>query len=150
MTNILRDVAYGFRSLRRTPAFTILSLVTIALGIAASTAIFSMVNGALLKPLPYAADDRVIRLQQPTAAGPGGAFSVVEVKDYRGLTQVFEGVAEYPSMPFQFYGKGEPQRVQTGVVSDNFFKLLGVRPVLGRDFGPGEEEIDRPRAGWWA
>lgn len=155
MANLLRDLSYAFRALTRTPAFSALSLVTIALGIAASTAIFSMVNGALLKPLPYAADDRLVRLLQPTATNPSaGGLSVVEVGDYRQLTSTFEGVAEYHSMPFQFYGKGDPQRVQTGVVSDNFFKLLGVRPIIGRDFAPGEDEVGQPNVillshGYW-
>jgi putative ABC transport system permease protein len=140
MSDTLRDIRLAVRSLSKTPAFTLLSVVTVALGIGASTAVFSMVNGALLKKLPYAADQRLVRIWQPNANNPQGRLSVPEIDDYRkvmGLT----GVSEYHSMPFQFYGRGEPQRVQTGVVSDNFFDLLGVKPILGRGFVRGEERV---------
>jgi putative ABC transport system permease protein len=143
MSDLLRDIRLALRSLSRTPAFTALSLVTVALGIGASTAVFSMVNGALLKKLPYAADQRLVRIWQPNANNPEGRLSVPEIGDYRKVA-AFTGISEYHSMPFQFYGRGEPQRVQTGVVSDNFFDLLGVKPILGRGFVRGEEKVGAP------
>jgi predicted permease len=142
-TDILRDIRLAARSLSRTPAFTALSVVTVALGIGASTAVFSMVNGALLKKLPYAADHRLVRIWQPNANNPQGRLSVPEIDDYRKVG-AFTGISEYHSMPFQFYGRGEPQRVQTGVVSDNFFELLGVKPIIGRGFVRGEEKVGAP------
>jgi predicted permease len=143
MSDILRDLRLAVRSLSRTPAFTALSVVTVALGIGASTAVFSMVNGALLKKLPYAADRRLVRIWQPNANNPEGRLSVPEIEDYRKVAGL-AGISEYHSMPFQFYGRGEPQRVQTGVVSDNFFDLLGVKPILGRGFVRAEEAVGAP------
>jgi putative ABC transport system permease protein len=143
MNDLLRDIRLATRSLSRTPAFTALSVITVALGIGASTAVFSMVNGALLKKLPYAADRRLVRVWQPNANNPEGRLSVPELDDYRKVTAL-AGISEYHSMPFQFYGRGEPQRVQTGVVSDNFFDLLGVKPIIGRGFVRGEEKVGAP------
>ncbi|MFN2564511.1 MAG: ABC transporter permease [Gemmatimonadaceae bacterium] len=143
MSDLLRDIRLAVRSLSRTPAFTALSVITVALGIGASTAVFSMVNGALLKKLPYAADRRLVRVWQANANNPEGRLSVPELDDYRKLP-AFAGISEYHSMPFQFYGRGDPQRVQTGVVSDNFFDLLGVKPILGRGFVRGEEKVGAP------
>ena len=143
MSDLLRDIRLATRSLSKTPAFTALALVTVALGIGASTAVFSMVNGALLKKLPYAADRRLVRIWQPNANNPEGRLSVPELDDYRKVSALV-GISEYHSMPFQFYGRGEPQRVQTGVVSDNFFDLLGVKPILGRGFVRGEERVGAP------
>src|SRR5918992_3868516 len=140
---MLRDIRLAVRSLSRTPAFTALSVATVALGIGASTAVFSMVNGALLKKLPYAADRRLVRIWQPNANNAEGRLSVPEIDDYRTVSALV-GISEYHSMPFQFYGRGEPQRVQTGVVSDNFFDLLGVKPIVGRGFVRGEEQVGAP------
>ena len=138
------DLRIALRTLRRTPAFTALSVITIALGIGANTAAFSMVRGVFLRRLPYAADARLVRIKQPSATAPDARFSVLEIADFRAQTKSLARTAEYHSMPFQLYGKGEPQRVQTGVVSDDFFDMLGVRPLLGRTFRPGEEAVGAP------
>ena len=110
MSDLLRDIRLATRSLSKTPAFTALALVTVALGVGASTAVFSMVNGALLKKLPYAADRRLVRIWQPNANNPEGRLSVPELDDYRKVSALV-GISEYHSMPFQFYGRGEPQAV---------------------------------------
>ena len=141
MSELLQDIRYALRTLAKTPAFTALAVVTIALGIGANTAVFSMVNGVLLRRLPYAGNDRLIHITQPSATTDDAAFSVPEIVDYRTQVPELAAVSEYHSMPFQLYGKGEPQRVQTGVVSDNFFGMLGVRPLKGRLFLPGEEAV---------
>lgn len=138
------DSRYAFRTLRKSPAFTLAAVITIGLGIAASTAIFSMVNGVLLRRLPIGAGNRFVHLTQPSAQSPDEGFSVLEVGDLNRSTQTMSGIAEYHSMSFQLYGHGEPLRVQTGVVSDKFFTLLGVKPLLGRTFLPGEEAIGAP------
>src|SRR5947209_9558227 len=138
------DLRIALRTLRKTPAFTALSIVTIALGVGANTAAFSMVRGVLLRRLPYAADTRLVRIKQPSANAPDSRFSVLEIADYRAQTKSLLRTAEYHSMSFQLYGRGEPQRVQTGVVSDDFFDMLGVRPLLGRTFRPGEERVGAP------
>jgi putative ABC transport system permease protein len=144
MTEMVQDIRYALRTLAKAPAFTALAVVTIALGVGANTAVFSMVNGVLLRRLPYAGDNRLIHITQPSATRPDVAFSVPEILDYRSQAKELALVSEYHSMPFQLYGRGEPQRVQTGVVSDNFFNMLGVRPLHGRLFLPGEEAVGAP------
>jgi len=138
------DTRYAVRTLRRSPGFTIAAILTIGLGVAASTAIFTMVNGVLLRRLPIGVGNRFVHLTQPSTQNSDEGFSVGEVHDLNGATRTMSGVAEYHSMSFQLYGYGEPLRVQTGVVSDKFFDLLGVKPLLGRTFRPGEEVVGAP------
>jgi len=144
MHGFWQDIRVAVRTLCKTPAFTLLAIVTVAAGLGATTAIFSMVNGALLRRLPYATGDRLVRITQPSIRNSDEGFSVPEVEDLREQLPDFAAVAEYHSMSFQLYGRGEPQRVQTGVVSDDFFSMLGVRPLLGRLFRPGEDAVGAP------
>jgi predicted permease len=144
MTELTQDIRFALRTLAKTPAFTALAVLTIALGVGANTAVFSMVNGVLLRRLPYAGNDRLIHVVQPSINRADIGFSVPEILDYRAQAKELSAVSEYHSMPFQLYGRGEPQRVQTGVVSDNFFTMLGVRPFIGRLFLPGEEARGAP------
>jgi putative ABC transport system permease protein len=144
MRDLLQDIRFALRTLRKTPTFTFLAIITIALGVGANAAAFSMVNGVLLRRLPYGANDRLVRIKQPSKTAPDSRFSVLEVADYRTQAKSLAATAEYHSMPFQLYGSGDPQRVQTGVVSDNFFTLLDVKPILGRAFLPGEEAVGAP------
>src|SRR5689334_4563751 len=141
---MMQETTHAFRSLRRSPGFSVLAIATIALGVAANTAIFSMVEGVLLRRLPYANGERLIHLRQASAQAPDVRFSIPEIRDIRGQTRELDAVVEYHSMSFQLYGLGDPQRLQTGVVSDNFFQVLGVQPFLGRLFRPGEESPDAP------
>ena len=140
--NLTRDIAYGLRGLARKPGFAAVVIVTLALGIGANTAIFSVVHGVLMRPLPYRAPDRLFLLHQaaPRIAEPSFGFSVPDFMDFRERTRTLTGLAEYHSMWFILLGRPEPERVQTGVVSDNFFDLLGVKPLLGRTFLPGEDK----------
>jgi putative ABC transport system permease protein len=141
MHDLLQDIRFAFRTLIKSPLYTALAVLTIALGIGATTAVFSMVNGVLLRRLPYAGGDQLVRLVQTSATAPDARFSIPELNDYRTQVRALAAVSEYHSMPFQLYGRGEPQRVQTGVVSDNFFTMLGVRALHGRLFLPGEEAV---------
>ncbi|HXE60376.1 MAG TPA: ABC transporter permease [Gemmatimonadaceae bacterium] len=142
MQTLWQDLRVAARTLRRAPAFTLASLVTLALGIGATTAIFSVIDGVLVRPLPYANGDRLVHVNQPANAGavPDIGFSAMEVADYESQTHTFDAMAEYHSMAFTLLGKGEPRRVQTGVVSADFFDVLGVKPLLGRTFRPGEDQ----------
>src|SRR3954469_12499577 len=110
MTELTQDIRYALRTLAKTPAFTALAVITIALGVGPNPAVFSMVNGVLLRRLPYGADERLIRITQPSATRPDSRFSVREVADYRTQVPDLAAVSEYHSMPFQLYGHGEPQR----------------------------------------
>jgi putative ABC transport system permease protein len=136
-------VKYGARSLRRNPGFTAVVALTLGLGIGANTAVFSVVRGVLLRPLPYGHGQRLVALHPPAAAAgiQDLGFSVKEVKDYASLTPSLEDVVEYHSMNFTLLGGPEPQRVRTGVVSAQFFRLLGVEPILGRTFRDGEDAL---------
>jgi len=137
-----QDVRYGLRGLRRSPGFTAAVALTLGLGIGANTAVFSLVNGVLLKPLPYARGDQLVVLRQPDARSAAAdlGFSVQEVRDYREMSHAFDSVVEYHSMDFTLLGGGDARRVRTGVVSWNFFDVLEVKPLLGRSFRADDEQ----------
>ena len=137
-----QDLRYGARVLKNNPGFTIVAVFTLALGIGANTAIFSVIYGALLRPLPYQEGDQlvVLRQQAPLAGVNNLAFSVAEIADYRERNKTLAEVVEHHSMNFILYGGAEPDRIQTGVVSANFFDVIGVRPLLGRTFRPDDEK----------
>jgi putative ABC transport system permease protein len=142
MTGLLHDLRFAFRSLRKSPGFTLVAVLTLALGIGANTAVFSMVRGVLLRPLPYENGESLVYLRQPAPLGgvDNARFSVPELADYRQRSRSLQSLVEYHSMPFILLGRGEPRRVQTGVVSANYFEVLGVRPLLGRGFRTGEDQ----------
>ncbi|MET0650608.1 MAG: ABC transporter permease [Pyrinomonadaceae bacterium] len=139
--SVWRDVRYGFRVLRRSPGFTLAAVVTLALGIGANTAIFSVIYGVLLRPLPYREGERLVVVRQQARLNNVNSlgFSVKEFFDYRDQNKTMESMVEHHSMNFILYGRDEPERVQTGVVSANFFDVLGVKPLLGRSFTPADE-----------
>ena len=136
-----QDVRFGLRVLRRNPGFTLTALITLALGIGANTAIFSVIYGVLLRPLPYKNGDRLVVLNQQARLNNVNSlgFSVKEFQDYRDQNKTMEMV-EHHTMSFILYGRGEPERVQTSVVSANFFDVLGVKPILGRTFIADDEK----------
>ena len=142
MQTFLQDLRYATRTLGRAPAYTAIAVLTLALGIGANTAIFSVIHGVLLKDLPFANGARVVRLKQPVAAGQidDAGFSVREIADLRSRSRSLQTIVEYHSMSFNMLRRGKPQRVQTGVVSANYFDALGVRPLLGRTFREGEDQ----------
>jgi predicted permease len=139
--HLVQDLRHGFRSLRRTPGFTLVVLLTLALGIGANTALFSVVHAVLLRPLPYGDSDRLVHLRQhlPGIGEERTGFSVREIEDLRRGSRTLTDVAEYHGMAFTLLSDGEPVWVSTGVVSANFFDLLGIEPLHGRTFQPGDD-----------
>src|SRR5580658_7372020 len=131
-----QDGGFALRMMAKNKGFTALVVCILALGIGANTAIFSVVNSVLIRPLPYTDGSRLVSLrQQAPHMGLGELrFSVHEIQDYREQSHTLNAVVEHHSMAFDLLGEGEPQRVSTGVVSVNFFDVLGVKPVLGRTF----------------
>ena len=144
MNAIFDDVRYGLRSLRKNPGFTAVVVLTLGLGIGANSAIFSVIHGVLLKPLPYAEGDRLIYVQQPQEAGsrPNMFFSVHDIQDLRARTRSLESVAEYHGMSFTLLGRGEAELVRVGVVSSHFFDLMGMDPILGRGFNEDDDRLE--------
>jgi len=146
LENLLRDVRYAWRTLLRNPGYALVAVLTLGLGIGANTAIFTVINGVLLRPLPYAESREILHLDQAAARlGPDPlGFSVQEIRDYREQNHVFSDLAEYHSMTFTLLGTKNPERVATGVVSANYFDVLGVKPVLGRLITPADESLNAP------
>jgi hypothetical protein len=143
--SLTQDLRSAVRTLRRSPGFTLVVVVTLALGVGVNTAIFRVVKEVLLQPLPYADFSRVVLIdQQASSTGSGLSplpFSVPELEAYRRSSQTLESMVEYHSMPFTLLGDGVPERVDTGVVSASFFDVLRVRPLVGRTFLPGEDAV---------
>ena len=141
MNTFIQDLRYGFRMLRKNPGFTTVALLALALGIGANTALFSVVYGVLLKPLPYAQGKELVVLQQafPKANVTNVGFSVKELQDYREQTKSLAQIEEYHQMSFILLDGQEPDEVRTGVVSAHFFDLLGIKPHLGRFFSSADD-----------
>ncbi len=141
-----QDVRFALRNLRKYPSYTAVVLLTLALGIGANTAIFSVVHAVLLRPLPYANGDRLVEVRQqaPNIGVANAGVSVKEVNDFRAQTESLDAVVEYHQMSFNMLGRGEASRVQTGVVSANFFDVLGVTPILGRTFRADDDSKNAP------
>jgi predicted permease len=144
--DILQDLRYGLRTLRKHPGFTAVAVVALALGIGANTAIFSVVNTVLLRPLPYKDPDRLVMVwEDATKSGyPRDTPSAANYIDWREQNRVFEGMAAVADQSFNLTGAGDPERLDGKRASANLFGLLGVEPLLGRGFLP---EDDRPGAG---
>jgi putative ABC transport system permease protein len=137
LETLMADLRYGGRALVKHPGYAALAILTLGLGIGANTAIFSVINGVLLKPLPYEHGDRLVIVQQsrPLSGQPAVGVAINEYHDYRARGKdVFDGLVEYHQMNFDLLNRGEPDRVSTGVVSHDFFDLLGIQPILGRTF----------------
>jgi putative ABC transport system permease protein len=145
LSMLRQDSGFALRIMRKNLGFTIAAILVLGLGIGANTAIFSVVNAVLLKPLPYEHGDRLLMLSQRAASGGGvGRSSVPELNDYRQQNRSLDGIVEYHNMQFILLGRSEPERVETGVVSWNFFDLFGVKPLAGRMFEPNDETPGAP------
>ena len=138
---LIQDVRYALRSLTKNWGFATAAILTLALGIGANTAIFSVIYGVLLRPLPYQHGARLVLVQPETVDGPINT-SIPELYSYREQVDSIDELVEYHTMFFVLLGRDEPERVQTGVVSDNFFDTLGVAPLHGRTFVDGEDDLD--------
>jgi len=136
-----QDIRYGLRMLRKNPGYTVVALMALGLGIGVNTALFSVVYGVLLKPLPYAEGKNLVVLRQefPKANQDNVGFSVKEIQDYRAQSRAIAQMEEYHQMGFILLDDKEPQQVRAGVVSAHFFDMLGIKPFLGRFFTEGDE-----------
>ena len=137
-----QDIKYGMRMLLKSPGLSIVATIALALGIGANTAIFSVVNAVLLKPLPFPNSDALMRVYEKdqTRGLLRGSYSYPNFFDLREQNHVFEHVAAYHDGDFILTGRGEPVRISGGVVTADLFSVLGTAPVLGRTFLPNEDK----------
>ncbi|HWC19699.1 MAG TPA: permease prefix domain 1-containing protein, partial [Terriglobales bacterium] len=131
LEDFLTDLRYGCRALRKNPGFTLVAVLTLALGIGANSAIFSLVNAVLLRPLPFSQPNRLVSLSQHNWYPQGGFVAM------RTTLQTMEVAAYLPGVEFNLTGQGDAERLTGTEVSANFFSLLGVQPKWGRIFQPG-------------
>src|SRR5882762_6171713 len=149
MDTLFRDIRYGVRSLLKRPGFTVIALIALALGIGANTAIFSLVNAVLLRPLPFAEPDRLVWMFGNIRNGSSRAsVSPLDYLDYRRQNTTFEEFAASIGVPISLNltGNGEPERLTGAAVTGNYFQALGVKAALGRTFlleneKPGSDQV---------
>src|SRR5437899_954823 len=137
----LNDLKIAFRSLARTKGLALTVVLTLALGIGANAAIFTLVRGVLLRPLVNRDEDRLIYIRQ-SAKGMGSentTFSVPEIQDLRASVKTLTAFGDFSTIGFTMIGLGEPREVQAGVVGGSYFEVMGLHPVLGRLLGPQDD-----------
>jgi predicted permease len=139
--SFLQDIRYGLRMLRKSPSFTAIAVLTLALGIGANTALFSVINGVLLNPLPFAQANQLVTLSESKPNFEYGSISYPNFRDWQKENHTLSSLAVYRSYAFGLTGAGEAQQVKGEFVSSDTFPLLGVKPLIGRAFVKGEDEI---------
>src|ERR671930_894399 len=157
METLWQDIRYGFRMLLKKPGFTAVAALALALGVGANTAIFSVVNAVLLRPLPFKDPERVVMVWLKGAEAAGGdrvPLSVSDFLDWRAQARSFERVAFFSPAGFNYAGGDTPEEVNGAVTSADFFNVFGARAELGRTFLAEEEKPGAPRVvvvshGFW-
>ena len=146
MSSFLADARFSARILRKSPAFTSVAVLTLALGIGANTAIFSVVDAVLLKPLPYVEAERLVGVwEKPPQGGNHNSISAANFLDWRKQNHVFEQLAAWTGESFNLSLEKQPDNATGMRVSANYFDVLQIKPFLGRAFLPEEEEPGRDR-----
>ena len=140
MTSLLQDLRYALRMLRKNPGFTIVAVLALTLGIGADTAIFSVVNSVLLRPLPYDESDRLVFLSERSPVLEGMSISYPNFLDWRAQNDVFETIGVFRRQNYNLTGTGEPVRVMGVWTTASLFDVLGVEPLKGSAFSVEEEE----------
>jgi predicted permease len=154
MTTFLQDLRYAVRMLAKSPAFAAVAVLTLALGIGANTAIFSVVNAVLLRPLPYAESNRLVFLGEWSEQIPEMSISMANFDDWRTQNKVFESMVAYQNDNVVLTGRGEPERLRLRRITAGFFPTLRVKPILGRELTPDDDKVGAARAvllgeGFW-
>ena len=151
---VLQDVRYALRMLRKSPGFTLVAVLTLALGIGANTAVFSVLNGVLLRPLQFHEADRLVTLYQNMPNFERGSISYYNLLDWQRMNHTFEAIAGYRDTGYNLTGMGEAKRVEAEMVGHEFFPILQVQPLLGRSFTAEEDSVHGPKTvmiseGFW-
>src|SRR5207245_3411675 len=144
MTSFLQDVRVGLRLPAKTPGFTAIAILTLALGIAANTALFSVVNGVLLNPLPFPSPGELVAVYAKSSNFQESSIAYPNFLDWQKESHSFASLSAFRSDDYNMVGAGEPQRVHIHMISAEFFPSLGLQPLLGRNF---RHEEDRAGAG---
>jgi predicted permease len=139
-----QDLRYSLRILTKTPGFTTIAVLTLALGIGADTALFSVVNGVLLNPLPYPNPERIVAVAEKFPPFPEASIAYPNFLDWVRMNRTFDALAAYRHTDFNLTGSGEAQRLNAVQVSASFFPLLGVKPVIGRNFSLEDDKQSAP------
>jgi len=139
MRTILQDAEYWARSLGKAPGFAAVAMLTLALGIGANTALFSVVNGVLLDPLPYPQPEQLVAVNAKTPGANQAPITYLNFLDWQRQTQTFTSMAMYRGQDYNYLGKGEAERLSGMMVSAGFFTTLGVEPAAGRTFRAEDE-----------
>jgi hypothetical protein len=141
MQTLWQDIRYGLRMLGKNPGFTAVVVLTLALGIGANTALFSIVNGVLLNPLPFAQPDRLVSLYTRTPEFTRSSISYLNFLDWRRDNHSFSAIAAFRGENFNLSGIGDAQRLSANMVSAEFFPILGVKASVGRFFSEQEDQV---------
>ncbi|HZE13846.1 MAG TPA: ABC transporter permease, partial [Chthoniobacterales bacterium] len=142
MDTLLHDIRFGIRMLLKSPGFTAVAIISLALGIGANAAVFSVINAVLLKALPFNQPESIVLVWGEDKAGGNsrGQMSATDVADYRARNHVFEEISTYTDFRPIFSGNGEPERVPGAQVGDGFFTVMQAQPLLGRVFTAEEQQ----------
>jgi putative ABC transport system permease protein len=143
LETLLQDLRYGIRQLLRSPGFTAIAIITLALGIGANTAIFSFVDAVLLKPLPYPHPERIVAVCENPQRFGCGPISTLDFLDWKRQNRCFQFLSAFESDTATLTGSGRPQELNVRRVSASYFKALGVGVALGRTFAPGEDQLGK-------
>jgi predicted permease len=141
LDRLTQDLQFGARMIAKSPGFAVIAIMTLALGIGANTALFSVVNGVLLNPLPYPEPEQLVTLHESKPNFDSGSISFLNFRDWRKENTTFSMMGISRGYAFGLTGAGEPEQVRSEFVSTDFFPLLGVKPVIGRLFEEGEDEF---------
>src|SRR5437660_11680193 len=147
METLIKDIRYGIRSLAGRPAFTLISVITLALGIGASTSIFSVVHAVLLRALPYGNADRLVMVWENNRRRDPKQQNVINLGnffDWKEQNHVFEDMAAFIDRNAKLTSDGEPEEIPTQIATPNFFSVLGVNPIMGRTFTPDDGQPNQP------
>ena len=146
MHALTQNLQFTFRQLRRTYAFTLTVVLTLAVGIGATTAMFSLVEGILLRPLPFQDANRLVLLGDHLGGRPGMSVRAREIATYTGVTQAFSSLGGFITTSFELSGGAQPEQINAARMNSGMFSTLGVQPILGRVFTPQEEDARQPVA----
>ena len=140
MHTLLQDIRYALRQLRKSPGFTAVAVITLALGIGATTAIFSVVYGVLLRPLPYSGADRIMAVSEVNSNGRPSRLADPNFDDFRDQSHSFQSIAKYAAETVSVSGASQPTRTTVATVTPEFLPVFGVEPIVGRDFTASDDK----------